>query len=488
MAQTAISIDGFSTATEMLGALRDKKLSAVELLDLHVRRIERYNPAINAVVIKDYDRAREAAVAADAARARGDGGMLLGLPLTIKDAIDVQGLPTTCGVPERAQTYPERDARLVASVRAAGAVIMGKTNVPPNAADWQTENPLFGRTGNPWNLDRIPGGSSGGAAAAVGAGLTPLEFGSDIGGSIRYPAAWCGVYGHRPSSRAIPDSGHFPGSPLPNPTLQFNTLGPIARSAEDLALGVDVVAGPDIGEEVAWRLELPAPRHQRLSEYRVAVFPGASWRPVSSEITAAIESLAAALRKAGAHVGEAQPDDFGDGQDHHELFVSIAAAILGSRLPHDERKARIEALRAGPDPFGELRARHLEASAAEYIALHERREQYRARWRAFFQVWDILLSPIVIVPAPEHTSVPPDDRMVEIDGQTVSFRLQMAYSGLSILSGVPATAFPVGMSQDGLSISIQAIGPYLEDLTPIRFAGLVAEEIGGYQRPPGYEL
>lgn len=487
MAQTAISIDGFSTATAMLQALRAREISAAELLELHLKRIERHNPALNAIIIKDYERARTAAAEADAARARGDDRPLLGLPLTIKDALDVAGLPTTCGVPERAHTYPERDARIVASVRAAGAVIMGKTNVPPNAADYQTDNPLFGRTGNPWNVERIPGGSSGGAAAAVAAGLTPLEYGSDIGGSIRYPAAWCGIFGHRPSVAAIPDSGHFPGSPLPNPTLRLNTLGPLARSAEDLALGVDVVAGPDIGDEVAWRLELPAPRHERLSDFRVAIYPGAAWRPVSSEITGAIETLAAALRTAGAQVAEAVPDGFGDGRDHSEVFVSIAAAIQGSRLSADERKARIEILRASTDPFAELRAHHLEASAAEYFALHDRREQYRARWRAFFQDWDVLLAPVVIVPAPPHSTEPPDARMVEIDGQTVTVRSQSAYSGLSILSGIPGTAIPIGMSRDGLPISIQVLGPYLEDRTTIRFAGLVDQEIGGYQRPPGYD-
>ena len=365
---------------------------------------------------------------------------------------------------------------------------MGKTNVPPNAADWQSDNPLFGRTGNPWNLDRVPGGSSGGAAAAVAAGLTPLEYGSDIGGSIRFPAAWCGVYGHRPSSTAIPDAGHFPGSPLPNPTLQLNTLGPIARTAADLALGVKVVAGPDIGDEVAWRLELPAPRHERLSDYRVAIYPGADWRPVSSEITGAIEKLAANLRKAGAHVALAQPDGFEDGgRDHNEVFVSIAGAIQGSRLSDEERAARRELLLASGDPFAEMRARHLEASAAAYMALHGRREQYRARWRAFFRDWDVMLAPIVMVPAPPHSTLPPDVRAAEFDGQTVSYRSQSAYSGLSIMSGVPATAFPIGMSRDGLPISIQAIGPYLEDYTPIRFAGLVGSEIGGYQRPPGYD-
>jgi amidase len=365
---------------------------------------------------------------------------------------------------------------------------MGKTNVPPNAADWQTDNPLFGRTGNPWNLDRVPGGSSGGAAAAVGAGLTPLEYGSDIGGSIRFPAAWCGVYGHRPRSTAIPDSGHFPGSPLPNPTLQLNTLGPIARTAEDLALGVDVVAGPDIGEEIAWQLKLPAPRHERLSEFRVAIYPGADWRPVSSEITGAIEQLAAALRKAGAQVGVAQPEGFEDGgRDHNEIFSAIAGAIQGSRLSEEDRKARAEVLRASGDPFAEVRAHHLYATAAEYMALHGRRERYRARWRAFFRDWDVLLAPIVMVPAPPHSTLPVDVRTAEIDGNPVSYRLQSSYSGLSIMGGVPATAFPIGMSKEGLPISIQAISAYLEDYTPIRFAGLVGSEIGGYQRPPGYD-
>jgi amidase len=481
------SVDGFSTATEMVAALRSRQISAAELLELHLERIERLNAPINAVVIKDYERARQAAAAADAARARGEDGPLLGLPLTIKDAIDVAGLPTACGVPERADAIAEADAPITASIRAAGAVIMGKTNVPPYAADWQANNPLFGRTNNPWNLDRGPGGSSGGSAAALATGLTPLEFGSDIGGSIRYPAAWCGVYGHRPSSSVVPRSGHFPGSTLPNPTYHFNTLGPLARSAADLELALDVVAGPEPGEEVAWRLDLPPSRHKRLSDFRVATFPMADWRPVDSEITTALDGLAEKLRAAGATVAEAVPDGYGDGRDHHELFQLIIGAITNSRLSEDERQERAVMLRAGTDPFGEARARGVTASAADYIIWHERRERYRVAWRRFFGSWDILLAPIVIVPVPPHSMVSPDDRTVEIDGKTVSFRTMMTYSALSILSGLPATAFPIGMSRDGLPISVQAIGAYLEDRTPIRFAGLVGEAFGGYRRPPGYD-
>ncbi len=481
------AVDGFASATAMVRALRAGTVSAVELLDLHLRRIERFNARINAIVIPDFERARAAAAAADAARARGEDRPLLGLPMTIKDAIDVAGLPTTCGVPERARAFPESDARLVASVRAAGAVIMGKTNVPPNAADWQSDNPIFGRTNNPWNLDRIPGGSTGGGAAAVAAGLTPLEFGSDIGGSIRYPAAWCGIYGHRPSAALIPDSGHFPGSPFPNRTLNLNTLGPLARSAEDLDLALGVVAGPDIGDEVAWRLELPPPRHERLADFRVAILPGADWRPVDAEVATALEQLATRLRQSGARVKQAQPEGFGDGREHHELLQCISTAISGTRLAPERHAARKAELLASPDPFGEVRARALDASAADYIAWHDRRERFRAAWRAFFQAWDVLLAPIVIVPAPPHSTEPVDNRLAWVNGRHVPFRLQQVYSGLSILGGVPATAFPVGLSRDGLPIAVQAIGPYLEDRTPIRFAGLVQAEFGGYRRPPGYD-
>ena len=481
------SIDAFSTATAMLQSLRSREVSAVELLDLHLGRIERYNPTLNAVIIKDYERARAAARAADAARARSEDAPLLGLPLTIKDAIDVQGLPTVCGVPERVDAIADADAPIVASIRAAGAVIMGKTNVPPYAGDYQADNPVFGRTNNPWNLERVPGGSSGGSAAVLAAGLSPLEFGSDIGGSIRFPAAWCGVYGHRPSTGVIPVSGHFPGSPLPNPAYHLNTLGPLARSMADLELAFDLVAGPEPGEEVGWQLTLPPARHQRLSDFRVAIFPGADWRPVDAEIAGQIESLAATLRAAGAQVGEAVPDGYGDGKAYHALFQSLIGAITSSRLSEAERQERAAMLRASTDPFGEDRARGAVATAADYIAWHDQRQRYRAAWRAFFRDWDIMLAPQVIVTAPPHSTIPVDDRTIEVNGQTVSARMVMIHSALPILPGLPSTAFPIALSHDGLPIGIQAIGPYLEDRTTIRFADLVTREIGGYQRPPGYD-
>src|SRR5215813_5828634 len=263
---TQSSIDGFSTASQMLQALRQRQLSAVELLTLHQRRIERYNPRLNAIVTECFEQAREAAEAADAARARGADAPLLGLPITLKESINVRGLKTTAGLPAFAQAPAKFDAPATQRMQTAGAVLMGKTNVPPMLADWQSDNEVFGRTNNPWALTRTPGGSTGGGAAALAAGLTPLEVGSDIGGSIRVPAAYCGVYGHRPSETAIPKSGGFPQADLPNPAFLMGVQGPLARSALDLELLFDVLVGPEPGEEVGWKLDLPPARHQRLAD------------------------------------------------------------------------------------------------------------------------------------------------------------------------------------------------------------------------------
>jgi amidase len=480
------AVDGFTTATGMLRALRAKHVSAVELLDLHLERIERFNGPLNAIVVKDFDRAREAAVAADAARARGDDGELLGLPLTIKDAIDVRGLPSTAGLTERAAHRAQADAALVARVRAAGGVILGKTNIPPMLTDWQADNPVYGRTNNPWNPERTPGGSTGGGGAALAAGLTPLEFGSDIGGSIRIPASWCGVFGHRPSSGVVPLSGHVPGSTLPNPVQLLGVVGPLARSADDLDLALGVVAGPDVGDDVAWRLELPPSRHARLADFRVAVLPPVPWLPISDEIQHGIEQVQAALRQVGARVEEAQPDGLGDLREHHELYLSLLTAILNQRGP-DESWALAARIREAGGTFAEAHARGFASTAQDYLVWHGRREAFRAMWRAFFREWDVVLAPIAVVPAPPHTTVPTRERMTDVDGESVSFVAQLAYPGLAVLTGQPATAFPVGLSADGLPVGIQAIGPYLEDRTTIRFAGLLAEEIGGYRQPPGYE-
>jgi amidase len=490
---TQSSIDGFSTASQMLQALRHRQLSAVELLMLHQQRIERYNPRLNAIVTECFEQAREAAEAADAARARDTDAPLLGLPITLKESINVRGLKTTAGLPAFAQVQAKFDAPATQRMQTAGAVLMGKTNVPPMLADWQSDNEVFGRTNNPWDLTRTPGGSTGGGAAALAAGLTPLEVGSDIGGSIRVPAAFCGLYGHRPSDSALPRSGQLPFPPVPNPLGIMGVQGPLARSAADLALALDVLAGPEGGEEVAWRLAFPPPRHERLSAYRVAVLPPIAWVLVDAEIMAAQEELVSRLGRAGAHVQTVQPELFGDLRAHHTLYVSLISAVTGARSPEAERRRLVELSRGYDDGFSEARRQGWLASVGDYFTWYAQREQYRAAYRTFFREWDVLLAPITLIPAFPHLKLawPREARDFEhtitVNGVAVAYDLQLVYPGIATLSGQPATAFPVGLTRAGLPIGLQAIGPYLEDRTPIHFAALLEREFGGFRRPPGYD-
>ncbi|MEM8533754.1 MAG: amidase [Chloroflexota bacterium] len=481
-----MNINTFSSVTDMLDALRARQISAVELLDLHLAQIEQHNGDLNAIVTPNYDEARRCAVAADEARARGEEKPLLGLPLTVKDCLYMQGLPTTGGVPELAQAIAEVDSVVVSRLRNAGSVILGKTNVPPYAADWQSDNPLFGRTNNPWNFDHTPGGSTGGGAAAVAAGLTPLEFGGDFGGSIRIPSAFCGVYGHKSSETALPTSGHFPALPLPNASTAMAVQGPLARSAQDLMVAFDVAAGPDIGETVGWQLALPPARHERLADFRVAVLPAVDWLPVDAEIMAAQDTLAEQLRQLGANVEYVQPASFGNLRDYAKLYLSIFYAISTVGTPAEERRRQAQEFRAIGDDLLMAYADALEGSIGDYMMWFGQREFYRAALREFFQEWDILLAPVNIVNAFPHTNAPFPLRQLEVNGEAVGYNLQFVYASLCNLSGHPGTAFPVGVSQNGLPIGLQAIGPYLEDYTSMRFAELVAQEFGGYQRPPNY--
>ncbi len=477
----------FASATMLLQALGERRISARELLELYVERIKRYNPMLNAIVVFNEQEARQSAVQADEMRARGERGALLGLPLTIKESIDVVGLPATAGTPLFAQYCPQKDARIVERVRTAGAVILGKTNIPPFLGDWQSANPIYGRTNNPWNLAYTPGGSTGGGAAALAAGLTTLELGSDIAGSTRIPAAFCGIYGHKPSETALPRSGTFPGTPLPNAATVMGVPTLLARDARDLELALNVVAGPDVGEESAWHLYIPAARHEHLADFRVAVLPQLPWLPLDTEILAAQEQLVEALRSRGLHVAEAQPEGFDDLRDYYCLYLRFQAVMTSGRSSKEERSQQATQLRALGDRFMLARSEGLEASAADYLNWHTQREMYRAAWRTFFREWDVLLAPANITPAFLHTDVPWPQRSLKINDQDVFYSRQSAYPAIATLCGQPATAFPVGFTRAGLPIGLQVIGPYLEDHTPIHFAETVAQEFGGYQRPPGYD-
>jgi amidase len=486
-------VDPFATATELLAALRARRVTSAELTELYVRRIEHHDGRLNAVVVRDFERAREQARDADRAGARGGEGALLGLPMTIKESFNVAGLRTTCGVPEWRDFVSQHDAPAVQRARAAGAVLLGKTNVPPMLADWQSANPIHGRANNPWDLGRTPGGSSGGSAAAIAAGLSALEVGSDIGGSIRVPAAFCGVYGHRPSETLLPKSGQFPLPPLPNAVGVMGVQGPIARSAEDLELALSVLAGPDAGEDVAWRVELPPARRDRLADFRVAVLPAVPWLAVDDEITQALQDVAARLGRLGATVKEAQPDALGDHRAHHQLYRSLLSAMTSARETPEGRRKSIDMWKQSTDEFARAHLRGLEGAPGDFVLWGAQREGYRQAWRAFFRDWDVLLAPAINVLAYPHVerAWPRDDSDIrltlDVNGRAVPYFHGLVHPALSTVAGQPATAFPVGLSRGGLPLGLQAVGPYLEDLTPLRFAALLAREIGGFRKPPGYD-
>jgi amidase len=309
-----------------------------------------------------------------------------------------------------------------------------------------------------------------------------------MGGSLRVPAAFCGIYGHAPSGTAVPRRGHFPGSNVPDPIKPLVTLGPLARSANDLDLAFDVIAGPDIGENVAWRLKVPPARHDCLTDYRVAVMPPIEWLPVDAETRTALDRLATQLGRVGVHIKEAMPKALGDMREYYRIYHLVAAVLVSRGRPRAERDRQAEAIRNGTDnPWTWAHADGLQSDAADYMAWFAQREQYRAGLREFFDEWDILLSPANVVNAFPHTDVPPSNPWLDVNGESVWYGLQNVYASLSSLSDHPATVFPAGKTRSGLPIGLQALGPYLEDRTSIRFAALVGQEFGGFQAPPDYE-
>jgi amidase len=476
-------LDTFASATQMLQALQNRKISSVELLEIHLAQIAQFNPHINAIITPNNENAKQMAQDADQARTQGDESVLLGLPVTFKDCISVSGLRSTMGVAEYRDHIPEHEAVIASRVKRAGAIVLGKTNIPPWADDWQTDNAVFGRTSNPWNLDYTSGGSTGGGAAALAAGLTPLEFGSDMAGSIRVPAAFCGVYGHRPSETALPQTGGNPWWVLPNPTLAFAVQGPLARYAEDLELALDVTAGADQGEDVAWQLHIPAARHKRLQDFRIALLPSIDWLPVEPDIIQALHSFMEKLAQIGITVTEVQPQ-WGEGlRDYYKLFLSMINARYSLGMDEETRDNAIAELRLKNDEFANAEAAGYAALASDYIGWFTKRENYRAAFRAFFKEWDVLIAPANMVTAFRHSNLPWQERFFNIDDQSVSYNKQMVYASIATLSGQPSTVFPIGFNNAGLPIGIQAIGPYLEDRTSIRFTQLYAQEFGGFQPP-----
>lgn len=449
---------------EILAALRERRLSAVELLDQAIARIERHDTALNAVAVRDFERARRAAAAADAALARGERRPLLGLPITVKECFDVEGLATTWGIPGTETLRAQADAVAVRRLKAAGAVVMGKTNLALQLADWQSANPLFGVTRNPWDLGRTPGGSSGGSAAALAAGYVALELGSDLAGSLRVPAHCCGVFAHKPSHGIVPMRGMAPpGTPWLSVSAEVDlaVVGPMARSADDLELALDVLAGPDEAEAVAWRLELPPARHAALADFRVLVLDTHPQLPSSQAVRARLEHIAEGLARAGCEVGRASP-----------LLPDLkrVAATWGTL---------VEALVSADIPDAPS------ISHRDWIQADRLRAGIAHQWRQFFSEWDVVLCPVLPITAFAHDQCPMEKRQIEIDGQAVPYEALGLWSSVATLTGLPATAMPIGLAEDGLPVGMQIVGPRLEDRSTLGFARLVEREFGGFVAPPG---
>jgi amidase len=459
-------------ATDQAAAVAARRLSARELLAAVTARIELHDPALNAVVTIDPDRAARTAAAADEATAHGQSfGPLHGLPMTMKDALAVAGLRSTGGAVELRDHVPDTDADVVARVRAAGANVFAKTNVPRWSGDLQTYNEVFGTTNNPWDHSLVPGGSSGGAATAVATGMTSVEVGTDIGGSVRVPAAYCGIAGHKPSYGLVPCGGYLDGVEGGLTEPDVNVHGPLARSVADLELLLGILAGPRPDRAAAWSVSLPAPRHDRIDRYRVAVWATDPACPVSSATEAATRAAGETLRGLGARVDDTTRPAL-DADAAARLGLALVGAAVTPSMT-DEQAARVAA------SGGAL-------SHRDWLAMDRARTRVRAAWAEFFTDVDVLVCPVIARPPFPHTQDGSfATRTVDVDGVARPYADLVWWTILIGMAYLPATSIPVGRTPDGLPIAVQVVGPYLEDRTALAVASSLLDASGGITLPVG---
>jgi amidase len=463
-----------------------RKISSVEILQQFVNQIETFDGQINAVVSRRFERALELAKAADGKRARSTGdelGPLHGLPLTVKESFDVSGLPTTWGMASYAGNVAKRDADAVARLMGAGAIVFGKTNVPEGLADVQTSNALHGRTNNPWDHARTCGGSSGGSAAALAAGFTSMELGSDLAGSLRTPAHFCGVFSHKPSYGLVSQTGH--SIDADDAQTDLTVLGPMARSASDLRLLLEILAGPGGFDASGWGLKLPEARGSRLSDFRVAVLPNHETCEVDEDIEASIGNLARALQRSGATVDQdvEWPVDL---DICFQDYMSMTRAVGSRRSSPDLLKRLSDEAMTLPSDDRSYRAAIRRAAGLSHqgwLSLNSRRSRFRAGWQRFFQSYDVVLCPVHSSQAFLHdTAVARELRTLEINGRQQDYNQSLFWMAIAGLSYLPSTVRPVSVAK-GLPTGVQIIGPYLEDMTTLRFAELLDELCPGLTYP-----
>jgi amidase len=477
----------FKSATQLAAMIQSKKISSLELLNHYLDRVERFNSDLNAVIVLDVDRARTRAKEADVAIANGEiWGPFHGVPMTIKESYNVAGLPTTNGRPDMKDNLAETDALAVERMKAAGVVIFGKTNVPLNLADFQTYNEVYGTTNNPWDLKRGPGGSSGGSAAALAAGLCGFESGSDIGGSIRNPAHFSGVFGHKPTWGLIPPRGHALPGLLVQPDL--SVVGPLARSAADLEAGVIAMAGPDELDEVGLKLDLPRPRHLKLGDYKVALWINDGIAPVSKEIQDRVVAVGRTITAAGGMVDYGARPNF-DAAEAHDIFRTLLWSAMAARTPDTNFANLVEAAqKLSPDDYsGSAQMLRIQTiTHHDHYTAHNKRMHLRWAWNAFFTDYDALIAPIMATPAFKHDHSAMAKRQIIIDGEERPYWEQLFWAGLAVCCYLPSTVIPTGPNEEGLPIGVQIIGRQYGDLETIGLSKLLEAEGYAFTPPPGY--
>ena len=476
----------FGSALEAAAAIKARKISSVELTQHVFERIDRFQPKLNAFVYQMREGALVSARRADESVARKDKRLpFAGVPVVVKESFAVAGRPCTWGIPTLRNTRAEATSTAVQRLLDAGAVLIGATNVPLQLADFQSYNEIYGTTNNPWDVSRTPGGSSGGTAAALAAGLGFLGLGSDIGGSIRAPAHFCGIFGHKPTLDVVSLVGHAPGGEHWKPG--FSTLlgvaGPMARTAQDLEAAMRVLGGPDPPDSVAYTWRLTPPRHKRLRDFRIGYLLEDSTLPVSSEIKPALESAVRALEHAGARLQPGWPPGFSISEVFSNWYTMVMALIFSLAPPEEQQKQRADFAAQRDDP---------QASAAligfaSWQRHNFRRLAFRALWQEYFRDIDAFLLPVLPVPAfPHDHSEQARRTLTTPDGPLPYLQALFGYMTVANATGCPATVAPAGKTANGLPVGIQILGPYLEDATPIRLASLLAKENGGFTPPSGY--
>jgi amidase len=472
----------FMSALEAAEAIRRKKISSVELTRLVFERIDRYNPKLNAFAFQLREDALARAAKADNARGKSSElGVFHGVPFFVKESFAVAGYPCTWGLEPFRNSKARENSAAVARLLGAGGILVGGTNVPVNLDDWQSYNPIYGTTNNPWDLKRTPGGSSGGTAAALAAGLGYLSIGSDIGGSIRVPAHFCGIFGHKPTLDLVDLWGHAPGG-TSGPrgfSTQLAVAGPMARSAEDLIAALKVMGGASSWEAKAWKWELPEPRARKMRDFRVGYVLDDPFARPTTEVRRVLEKTVEAVSRAGAQMKPGWPSSFSPAELLGNYLFMLEAFFASVSSPQElelQRKKLGVVSQEGQSP-----------SFVAWQRQNLRRLAFREQWQAYFGQIDVFLSPVAFCTAFAHNhSVPHSARVIATEDGPRRYMDMLNWISMPTLTGCPATVAPVGLTEAGLPVGIQIMGPYSEDATPLTFAALLAKEIGGFKPPPGY--